>query len=115
MIGVIDFTGKQKEDRLLLALLIFTGMRRGEVIALRWEDIDWKKRLIAVKRAVTYKNNRPVIGKTKSEAGNRLIPLDEQLAAILQPYRQINGFIIGDGTEPITETTFKGSECTCFN
>ena len=107
MIGVIDFTGKQKEDRLLLALLIFTGMRRGEVIALRWEDIDWKKRLIAVKRAVTYKNNRPVIGKTKSEAGNRLIPLDEQLAAILQPYRQIHGFIIGDGTEPITETTFK--------
>ena len=41
------------------------------------------------------------------EAGNRLIPLDEQLAALLQPCRQINGFIIGDGTEPITETTFK--------
>ena len=31
--------------------------------------------LIAVKRAVTYKNNRPVIGKTKSEAGNGLITL----------------------------------------
>ena len=28
-------------------------------------------------------------------------------AAFLQPCRQINGFIIGDGTEPITETTFK--------
>ena len=97
----------KREDGLLLALLIFTGMRRGEVIALRWEDIDWKKRLIAVKRAVTYKNNRPVIGKTKSEAGNRLIPLDEQLAALLQPFRQIKGFIIGDGCEPITETTFK--------
>ena len=97
----------KREDGLLLALLIFTGMRRGEVIALRWEDFDWKKRLIAVKRAVTYKNNRPVIGKTKSEAGNRLVPLDEQLAALLQPCRQINGFIIGNGTEPITETTFK--------
>ena len=64
-------------------------------------------RLIAVKRAVTYRNNRPVIGQTKSEAGNRLIPLDEQLAAFLQPCRQLNGYIIGSGEEPITETTFK--------
>jgi len=97
----------KREDAMLLELLIFTGMRRGEVIGLRWEDIDWKKRLIAVKRAVTYRNNRPVVGKTKSEAGNRLIPLDEQLAAFLQPCRQLNGYIIGSGEEPITETTFK--------
>lgn len=97
----------KQEDGLLLALLIFTGMRRGEAIGLRWEDIDWKKRLIAVKRAVTYRNNRPVVGKTKSEAGNRIIPLDEQLAVFLQPCRQLNGYIIGNGEEPITETTFK--------
>lgn len=97
----------KQEDGLLLALLIFTGMRRGEAIGLRWEDIDWKKRLIAVKRAVTYRNNRPVVGKTKSEAGNRIIPLDEQLAAFLQPCRQLSGYIIGSGEEPITETTFK--------
>ena len=34
-------------------------------------------------------------------------PLDEQLAAFLQPCRQLNGYIIGSGEEPITETTFK--------
>ena len=96
----------KREDGMLLALLIFTGMRRGEALALRWEDIDWKKRLIAVKRAITYKDNRPVLGKTKSDAGNRLIPLDDQLAAILQPCRQLGGFIIG-GSDPISETAFK--------
>ena len=47
-----------------------------------------------------------MLGKTKSDAGVRSIPLEGQLAAILQPMRQINGFIIG-GQEPITETAFK--------
>ena len=94
------------EDGALLALLLFTGMRRGEALALRWEDIDWKKQLIFVQRSATYHNNKPVLGKTKSDAGIRLIPLDDQLADILKPLRQLNGFVIG-GQEPITETTFK--------
>ena len=96
----------KSEDGALLALLLFTGMRRGEVLALRWEDINWKKRLISVQRSVTYHNNHPVLGETKSDAGIRLIPLEDQLADILKPLRQLNGFIIG-GQEPITETTFK--------
>ncbi len=94
------------EERSALALLLFTGMRRGEMLALRWESIDWKRRLLTVERAVTFAGNRPVIGETKSEAGRRLIPLDERLAALLAPYRQLSGFVIGGGA-PLTETAFK--------
>ena len=55
------------EDRILLTVLLYTGMRRGELIGLRWEDIDWKRRLITIERAVTFQNNQPVIGAPKSE------------------------------------------------
>lgn len=94
------------EDRILLAVLLYTGMRRGELIGLRWEDIDWKRRLITIERAVTFQNNQPVIGAPKSEAGNRQVPLDERLADVLKPHRQLNGFLLGDGVKPLTERRF---------
>lgn len=93
-------------DRIPLAILMYTGMRRGEVLALRWEKIDWKCRLICVDQAVTFLNNQPVLGQTKSEAGNRLIPLDDRLVDILRPFGQIRGYVVGDGEKPMTERTF---------
>lgn len=81
-------------------------MRRGEVLGLCWENIDWEKKLINVEQAVTFYNNQPVVGETKSEAGNRAIPLDSQLEAILKPTKKESGFVIGDGEKPLTERTF---------
>ena len=93
-------------DLLLLSLLIYTGMRRSEVLGLRWENIDFQRGLIRVDRAVTFKGNQPVIGPTKSEAGERYIPLEAQLMAILAPMRQLSGYVIGKDA-PITEMTYK--------
>ena len=93
-------------DRLPLAILLYTGMRRGEMLALRWEKIDWKRRLVYVDQAITFLNNQPVLGQTKSEAGNRFIPLDDRLADVLRPFRQISGYIVGDDVNPMTERTF---------
>ena len=96
----------ENQDRLLLAILIFTGMRRSEALGLRWEDVDFKRGLIHVERAVTFKFNQPVVGTTKSEAGVRWIPLDAKLRAIMEPMRQIKGFVIGQEA-PMTETAYK--------
>lgn len=101
-----DLALLEATDKVSLAILLYTGMRRGEVLALRWEKIDWKRRLIYVDQAVTFLNNQPVLGQTKSEAGNRCIPLDDRLAEVLRPFRQISGYIVGDGEKPMTERTF---------
>lgn len=93
-------------DLLLMALLIYTGCRRSEILALRWEDIDFKKKLIHVQRSATFQNNQPQLGPTKSEAGVRFIPLSADLEALLAPHRMLSGFIIGQET-PITEMTYK--------
>ena len=89
------------EERRLLALLMLTGMRRGEVLGLRWEDIDLENQLIHVQRNVTHpQTNQPHIGTPKTKSGTRDIPLDPMLLELLAPM-QDTGFIIG-GKQPIT-------------
>lgn len=89
------------EERRLLALLMLTGMRRGEVLGLRWEDIDLENRFIHVRRNVTHpQTNQPHIGTPKTKSGTRDIPLDPMLLELLAPM-QSTGFIIG-GEQPIT-------------
>ena len=38
--------------RLVFLIAVYTGMRRGEIFALQWEDVDWKKTQIFVRRSV---------------------------------------------------------------
>ena len=96
----------EAKDRIPLAILLYTGVRRGEALGLRWENLDWKKGVIHIEQAVTFLNNQPVLGETKSDAGIRTVPFDERLMDVLRPYRQIAGFIVGDGITPMTERTF---------
>lgn len=49
------------QDRYLLALIALTGMRRGEVLGLQWEDVDFDEGLIHVGRNITYISNQPML------------------------------------------------------
>ena len=69
---------------LLPRLLLFTGMRCGEALALNYEDIDRKKKTITVNKAVVFDSNNPVVvPRTKTKAGMRTIPLTDALARYL--------------------------------
>lgn len=94
-----------EDDRRFMALLLFTGMRRGEVLGLHWEDIDTEAGLINVVRNVTYTNNQAYIGTPKTKKGTRSIPLDAQLRAALLPMHE-SGFIFG-GEKPLSLTQYR--------
>ncbi len=95
-------------DKRMLVLMMFTGMRRGEVLGLRWEDIDTEAGLIHVQRNVTHAGgNRPVIGTPKTKSGKRDVPLDPYVLDALEPMQK-SGFIIG-GESPITMTTYNNT------
>lgn len=96
----------QTQDRRLMALMMLTGMRRGEVLGLQWADIDWGKGLIHVRRNVTFAGNQPHVGTPKTEKGTRQIPIVGMLREYLEPVGTGEKFIIG-GDKPITEMTFK--------
>lgn len=94
------------QDRRLMALLMLTGMRRGEALGLQWSDIDREKGRIHVRRNVTFAGNQPHVGTPKTEKGTRQIPIVGMLREYLEPVGAGEKFIIG-GDEPITETIFK--------
>ena len=93
----------ETDDRRFQALLVFTGMRRGEVLGLKWEDIDLSKGMIHVQRNITYPRgcNEPLVGTTKTESGVRDIPILPQLLDFLKPL-ETSGYIIGGGQKPNT-------------
>ena len=95
----------EERDRMMLVLLIYTGMRRNEVLGLRWGDIDWGGGTIHVLRGVTYKGNLPQISTPKTAAGIRQIPIPAALRQWLSPGDK-DCYVVGGTASPITEKTF---------
>lgn len=94
-------------DRSLFALIAFTGMRRGEVLALRWQDIDWAGGIINIRRTVIFDGNKPVLKDPKTEAGIRAYPIIPQLQEVLLPMKKDIGYIVSlDGLSPLSETAY---------
>ena len=96
---------EDQEDIRLMALLTLTGMRRGEVLGLRWEDIDFDTGLIHVRRSVTYPSNQPNVSTPKSKNGYRDVPILPQLRLLLYTLRSC-GYVIG-GEAAITMQSFR--------
>ena len=62
-----------------------TGLRRGEICALRWEDFDTKQETLHVRRTLHKENGKPLTtGDTKTYAGTRKIVLPPSTAQLLR-------------------------------
>jgi len=57
-------TGRRSHLRLLLIAALDTGMRRGELFALKWSDVDFENRLISVRATTTKTMRGRIIGLT---------------------------------------------------
>ena len=73
-----------------------TGLRVGELIGLQWGDVDFDKKIIHVRRNVSYvfPSSNFIVGDTKSKAGNRTIPLTPKALQILQKLKTQNQRIV---------------------
>lgn len=65
--------------------LIYTGFRRGEALAVQWQDIDFQNKTIRCTKTVEQIGSGVSIKAPKTEAGVREVPLLDELAALLQP------------------------------
>src|SRR6185503_10103470 len=69
-----------KRDRAVWATALYAGLRRGEIKALRWRDIDFEEGLIYVERGWDPREG-PI--EPKSRAGRRRVPLAKPLRTLL--------------------------------
>lgn len=66
-------------------IMLFAGLRRGELIPLLWNDIDLKNRIIHITKSVETVDGKMIVKQgAKSEAGVRDIPIPEVLCSYLQ-------------------------------
>lgn len=89
-----------KEQDLPALLSLYTGMRLGEVCALKWSDIDWEKRTLTVRRTVQRieRAKQTEVGKTllavgtpKSRCSHRVLPLPDFLVDMLRALQSTRG------------------------
>lgn len=73
---------------LILSLSLFTGLRRGEIAGLQWEDIDFAQRQINVRHSLSRQDG---LKETKTKSGRRTIPLAPALASIFDKYAEDTG------------------------
>lgn len=90
-----------------IVICLYTGLRIGELLALRWEDIDFTKGKLTVNHTChdANVNGRHVrlLDSPKTENSARQIPLSKPLLAMLKEMKKTSRceYIIADGTKPV--------------
>ncbi len=71
----------------LYHLAVYRGLRRGELIALRWPDVDLDDGFIEIRRNIVQLGKQTEEGAPKSGESQRLIALDDDTIAVLRAHR----------------------------
>jgi integrase len=81
IVAKLDHGGRHRP---LLLTAIFTGLRASELRGLRWIDVDLKRGELHVRQRA---DRHGTIGRPKSEAGERTVPLPPMLLTVLREHR----------------------------
>ncbi len=71
------------------AMLTQSGMRRGEVMALRWQDVDFTRGLVSVRRTVGMVGSKLVEGEPKTKSSRREVPIPIAVMAALRTHKML--------------------------
>jgi len=96
-----------ERDRAIWATALYAGLRRGELMALRWEEVDLAAGVIHVKRA--YDEKERVEVEPKSRAGRRTVPIVGALRDVLVEHKARERRDSGLVFESTAETPFQPS------
>ena len=77
--------------RLAFAMGLYTGMRRGEILGLTWDKVDFENRLIELEASKTKDNEA------------RTIPIGKELYKMLQEHREPEGYVIQYRGKPVRD------------
>lgn len=71
----------------LFVIAMFTGLRRGEIVGLRWDDVNLADRTITVRHTRVVVDGRAVDSRPKTDSGRRTVDLDDATVGALLAWR----------------------------
>ena len=76
------------QHQVIVKLLLFTGMRRGELCGLEWKDVDFERAVIFVRRSSLYLPGKGVFeDETKNETSERCMKVSADVVTMLKAWR----------------------------
>lgn len=120
-----DAASKEDEQKVISSphvwlfpfIAIYTGMRKGEILALQWRDVDFEKRLIYVTKSICHEGNTPIVKEPKTKRSRRLVPIIQPLHdELLKQVGEPEHYIISrtGGKSPLTSSQYE-DEMQRFN
>ena len=91
-------------DYVLYSVLLATGCRFGEAIALTWSDIDFENATIDINK--NYNRLVDIVGTPKSKAGFRVISIDQKTVNLLRLYKNRQRRLFTDVSSEAPEVVF---------
>ena len=89
--------------------MLYTGCRKSEALAIRYEDIDYKNKTIKIRNHIIHNGNKPVFESVlKTDNAERSVILLDRVYDVLP--KKFNGFLFsmnGDGAEPLTKKAYE--------
>ena len=73
------------QDSLLLAVLYYLGLRRGEALGLQWGDFDFEGQMVHIQRDIVYVRGKTTVSDLKTKAADRYVIIPSVLMDILLP------------------------------
>lgn len=73
--------------KVLFNIALYGGLRRGELLALTWEDINFNNNTVTINKSVAMVNNKPVIKSTKNKSSERVITLPKSVMQLLNYWK----------------------------
>lgn len=97
------------QDGLLLAVLYYLGVRRGEALGLQWGDFDFKDQMVHIQRDIVYVRGKTTISDLKTDAADRYVIVPSVLRYMLLPHAGSDGewLFCSRAGEPICQSSYK--------
>ena len=82
--------------RVMITVAMFLGLRASELLGLRWEDVDFERRTISIRRSYVGKS----VDDTKTPDSEQELPMHDDLIFVLRQWREeqepVNGWLFGN-------------------